>query len=53
MLDPCFDASKGIALGQRHGELWTLYRADALRPACQQAQAELTPYHYQPQHGYQ
>ena len=53
MLDSCFDASKGIALGQRHGELWTLYRADALRPECQQATAELSPYRYEPQRGYQ
>ena len=34
-------------------EEWTLYRADALRPACQQASAELSPYRYVPQHGYQ
>ena len=53
MLDPCFDPAKGQALGLRHGEVWTLYRADALRPACQQASAELSPYRYVPQHGYQ
>lgn len=29
------------------------YRADALRPTCQQAKGELTLYRYDPQHGYQ
>jgi 4-amino-4-deoxy-L-arabinose transferase-like glycosyltransferase len=53
MLDPCFDPAKGQALGLRHGEVWTLYRIDALRPVCQQATSELSPYRYVPQHGYQ
>ena len=53
MLDPCFDAARGQALGLRHGEVWTLYRAEALRPACRQAKLESQPFRYLPQHGYQ
>ncbi len=53
LLDTCFDQAKGEALGLRHGDTWTLYRLDALRPSCRQAKGELTPYRYEPQHGYQ
>lgn len=53
LLDACFDQTKGVPLGLRHGDVWTLYRLDALRPSCQQAKGELTPYRYDPQHGYQ
>ena len=53
LLDPCFDATKGEKLGDRHGESWTLYRADALRESCRQLnEAAMTPYHYVPQHEY-
>ena len=53
LLDPCFDPAKGVLLGNRHGEQWTLYRADALRPACDQiAEPPITPYRYVPQHEY-
>src|SRR5574344_539630 len=53
LLDACFDQTKGTPLGPRHGDIWTLYRADALRPTCQQAKGDLTLYRYAPQHGYQ
>ncbi len=53
LLDACFDKAKGVPLGLRHGDIWTLYRADALRPSCQQAKGDLTLYRYDPQHGYQ
>ena len=53
LLDTCFDQAKGEALGLRHGDTWTLYRLDALRPSCRQAKGELTPYRYEPQQGYQ
>ena len=53
LLDACFDQTKGTPLGLRHGDIWTLYRADALRPTCQQAKGDLTLYRYDPQHGYQ
>lgn len=53
LLDACFDQTKGVPLGLRHGDVWTLYRLDALRPSCRQAKGELTPYRYDPQHGYQ
>ena len=38
-LSKCFAADKGIALGQRHGDDWFLFRADAVIPACQSAQS--------------
>jgi hypothetical protein len=45
----CFAADKGIALGQRHGDSWYLFQANAVLPACQSAQSSgAAIYHYEP-----
>jgi 4-amino-4-deoxy-L-arabinose transferase-like glycosyltransferase len=48
-LGHCFAAEKGILLGQRHGDSWYLFQANAVLPACQSAQSSgAIIYHYEP-----
>jgi hypothetical protein len=48
-LSKCFIAEKGVNLGQRHGDDWYLFQADAVLPVCQSAQSSGAPiFHYEP-----
>ena len=48
-LSKCFIAEKGVNLGQRHGDNWYLFQADAILPACQSVQSSGAPvYYYEP-----
>nr|WP_321272555.1 glycosyltransferase family 39 protein [uncultured Tolumonas sp.] len=48
-LRKCFIAEKGVNLGQRHGDNWYLFQADAILPACRSVQSSGAPvYYYEP-----
>ncbi len=48
IMGSCFDAAKGLSLGERHDGTWTLYRADAVLPTAPINAAAGASFHYPP-----
>lgn len=48
IMGSCFDAAKGLSLGERHDGTWVLYRVDALLPTTPVNPGASVPFHYPP-----
>lgn len=48
-LEKCYYPAKGKSYGMRHGEIWYLFNAKALKPGCEHIPSQHIPvYYYQP-----